>query len=49
MFEGTAALARPLDAGAGATVLRRWAADKDRFDLPLEKALAHPTPPDDQD
>ncbi|MFD9279457.1 DUF1932 domain-containing protein [Streptomyces mirabilis] len=36
-------------AEASATVLRRWTADKDRFDLPLEKVLAHLHTPDDQD
>ncbi|MFE5079833.1 NAD(P)-dependent oxidoreductase [Streptomyces mirabilis] len=36
-------------AEAGATVLRHWTADKDRFDLPLEKVLAHLHTPDDQD
>ncbi|MFE1981031.1 hypothetical protein [Streptomyces mirabilis] len=34
---------------ANATVLRHWAADKDRFDLPPEKVLAHLHTPDDQD
>ncbi|MFJ1552473.1 hypothetical protein [Streptomyces mirabilis] len=34
---------------ANATVLRDWAADKDRFGLPLEKVLAHLHTPDDQD
>ncbi|WP_329368622.1 hypothetical protein [Streptomyces sp. NBC_01483] len=49
MFEGTAVLARPLDAEVGATVLRHWTADKDRFDLPLEEVLAHLHAPDDLD
>ncbi len=35
---------RPLDAGAGATVLRRWAADKDRFDLPWRRPSPSPRP-----
>ncbi|MFG2856543.1 hypothetical protein ACWELV_03575 [Streptomyces mirabilis] len=34
---------------ANATVLRHWAAGKDRFALPLEKVLAHLHTPDDQD
>lgn len=49
VFEGTAVLARPLDAEVGATVLRHWTADKDRFDLPLEEVLAHLHAPDDLD